>query len=188
MVRFVFPLLLLLFIFTAVANAQTPTPEASDSATVKYDLAFPGILPDHPLYKLKVLRNKISLALINDPQKKIDFYLLQTDKGVLAAAMLIDKNKIDLAAETTLKAEHNYTLLSQELYRLRQKPSQEFFDKLEKAALKHQEILSSLGMRVSEDKRQTFFLVADFSKRNWEAVQEYKKIQEELEAELEEPK
>lgn len=175
LVYIVFSLVLLL-LFTTVANAQMQ--EATTSATIKYDLAFPGMLPDHPLYKLKVLRDKITLTLTNEPRKKIDFYLLQADKGVLAAAMLIDKNKVDLAAETALKAEHNYTLITQELYRLQKKPDQAFFDKLKKADLKHQEILSSLGMRVSEDKRRIFFTVADFSKRNWLSIEEYRETTE----------
>lgn len=152
--------------------SPTPTP-----TIVRYDLAFPGILPDNPLYKLKVLRDKISEALISDPKKKIEFYLLQADKGILASAILIDKHKIDLAAQTALKAEHNYTLITQELYSLQKKPAQAFFDKLEKAALKHQEILSSLGMRVTEDKRKIFFTVADFSKRNWQTVKMYQRGQ-----------
>ncbi len=45
---------------TIHAKEVTPTPvQEATQMIVKYDLAFPGILPDHPLYKLKVLRNKI---------------------------------------------------------------------------------------------------------------------------------
>ncbi len=161
---------------TQAADATSPTVTPSPTQTiVKYDLAYPGILPDNPLYKLKVLRDKISAVLISDPQKKIEFLLLQTDKGILSAAILVDKNEIPLAEETALKAENNYTLITQELYRLGKKPDQAFFDKLKKAAMKHQEVLNSLGMRVSEDKRKIFFAVADFSKRNWQTIEEYQK-------------
>lgn len=156
---------------------------SSPSAIVKYDLAYPGILPDHPLYKLKVLRDKITAVTISDPRKKVDFYLLNADKGILASAMLIDKGKIDLAAQTALKAEHNYTLLTQELYRLAKEPEEEFYKKLNTASKKHQEVLMSLVKRVTEEKQKTFLTVIDFSKRNWESVEKYKKIQEELKAE-----
>lgn len=142
---------------------------------IKYDLAFPGILPDHPLYKLKVLRDKTSAGIISDPLKKIDFYLLQTDKGILAAAMLVDKNKIDLASETALKAEHNYTLLTYQLYRISKKPNKAFFDNLKTASLKHQEILLSLLKRLPKNKQETFRQVIDFSKRNLDTVQNYQK-------------
>ncbi len=187
MKKIIFPVLIfgiIIFALTSsaygrelIANNQTVISPAPSPTPVKYDLAFPGMLPDNPLYKLKVLRDKISEALISDPQQKIGFYLLQTDKGILASAMLVDKNEIDLAAQTALKAENNYTLIAQELYLLPKKPNKAFFDKLKNAALKHQEILSSLGMRVSEDKRKIFFTVADFSKRNWQSIQMYQEGQ-----------
>lgn len=184
-INYILALLFLSFLIplTVVAQELTPTPpqenQATVSAIVKYDLAFPGILPGHPLYKLKVLRDKISAALITDPRKKIEFYLLQTDKGILASAMLIDKGKIDLALQTVLKAEHNYTLIGQELYRLPVRPEEAFYKKLYTASLKHQEVLLSLVKRVPKDKQQTFLTVTDFSKRNWQAVVKYKELEEE---------
>lgn len=170
------------------ANTQEVTPAPQDgqatvSAIIKYDLAFPGILPDHPLYKLKVLRDKISATLINNPRKKIEFYLLQTDKGILASAILVDKGKIDLAAQTALKAEHNYTLITNELYRLPTRPEVEFFKKLNASSLKHQEVLLSLVKRIPKDKQKTFLNVIDFSKRNWQSVVKYKELEEEAAAE-----
>lgn len=188
MKRTIVSLLLLSFLFLSLAsntfakeiaeiNDITPTlsPVGSSTATfIKYNLAYPGMLPDNPLYKLKVLRDKISVGLISDPQKKIDFYLLQTDKGILAAAMLIDKKKIALAKETALKAEHNFTLITYQLWTLDKKPNDAFFDKLKTASLKHQEVLNSIVKRVSADDARKFQTVIDFSKRNWKTVEEYK--------------
>lgn len=182
--------LIFFIIFTILAFSSSPTkihaqtesispaPEiqsnqATPSTYVKYDLAYPGMLPDNRLYKLKILRDKISEALIKDPKKKIDFYLLQTDKGILSAAILVDKNEIALASETALKAEHNYTLLTQELYRLDTKQNKAFFDRLKQASLKHQEVLVSLIKRLPKDKQKTFAEVLSFSKRNLESVKEY---------------
>lgn len=173
--------LLLIIYFANLASAQeltptlTPSTQATQSPIIKYDLAYPGILPDHPLYKLKVLRDKISVALINNPQKRIEFYLLKTDKGILATAMLVDKNKIKLAEETALKAENNYTLLTNELYNLPKKPDFKFFKKLKDASLKHQEVLNSLLKRVPQNERKTFETVLYFSKKNWQTVEEYQK-------------
>src|SRR3989344_3185825 len=99
-------------------------------AYVKYDLAFPGMLPDSPFYKIKVLRDRYVADFISDPVKKIEFYLRQTDKGILAAAMLVDKNNVALSRETALKAEHNMTLLTYELYRLTGKQDEAFFVRL----------------------------------------------------------
>ena len=141
------------------------------SAIIEYDLAFPGILPDNPLYKLKVLRDKISSYLISDPQKKIEFYLLQSDKGILASAILIDKGKIKLAQDTLLKAENNLTLITYELKgRFYEKPKPELFQKLKLASLKHQEVISSFIKRVPQENKKTFETVLEFSKSNLETI------------------
>lgn len=158
----------------------TPTPSkdnqaSSSSVIINYYLPYPGILPDHPLYKLKILRDRVSTAFIKDPKKKIEFYLLQTDKGILASAMLVDRKKIDLATHTAFKAEHNYTLLTYELGKFRKKPSADFFKKLKTASLKHQAVLASLAKRVAKNDAKKFQQVIDFSKINWKTVEEYQK-------------
>jgi hypothetical protein len=152
-------------------NDPTPTPSP---IYIKYDLAYPGILPDNPFYKLKVLRDKISLALITDPLKKMDYLLLQADKGILATAMLVDKNQISLAETTALKAENNYTLIANELNYLSKKPKNELFTKLETASKKHQEVLTDLLKRIPKNKQKTFLQVIDFSKRNLETIRLYR--------------
>ncbi len=179
-----FIILVSLLLFTHrpfFAQELTPTPEepkdSTTSSIIKYDLAYPGILPDHPLYKLKVLRDRISITLISDPRKKIDFYLLQTDKGILAAAMLVDKNKISMAEETALKAENNFTLLSRTIssYVKNQNPKKEELDslvaKLKTASSKHQEILNSLLKRVPKENQKTFENVIYFSKSNMNTIE-----------------
>lgn len=157
--------------------AQTPTPAEKTGKVVKpveYYLAFPGILPDHPLYKLKVLRNKIREKFIYNPQAKIAFYLKEADKGILSAAMLVDKGKFELAGQTALRAEHNYTLLAGELWKLNERPGEEFFANLLTAAKKHQEVLRYLQPRVPEPDKTTLKTVAEFSLRNMLEVEKYR--------------
>lgn len=165
-----------LFVFNvSTIHAQEITPIPTPNPTyVNYDLAYPGMLPDSPFYVLKKLRDKITLALISDPLKKIDYLLLQTDKGILASAMLVDKGKVNLAIETALKAENNYTLLTYELGKLPRKPDNNFFNKLKTASLKHQEVLLSLIKRVPSDKQKVFQQVINFSKTNYQTVEKYK--------------
>jgi len=139
--------------------AQSPTP-------VKYDLPYPGILPDHPLYKLKVLRDKITTFLISDPTKKAQYHLLLADKRLVMARMLVDKDKIELAKETALKGENEYTLLVFMYKDINKKPSKPLFNKLEKAAMKHQELLNEIVKKVSEKDKKTFETVIGFSKVN----------------------
>lgn len=153
-------------------DSMEPQLEAKmQSVKIDYDLAFPGILPDNPLHKLKVLRDKISIVLISDLYKRIEFYLLQADKGILATAMLIDKNKVALAAQTALKAEHNMTLVTYELKKLSEKPSNELFEKLKTASKKHQEVLNTLIERVPSGNQKTFITVVNFSKTNLQTIE-----------------
>ena len=165
----------LLLVSTTSVSAQENTVQPSPTPIqyISYDLAFPGMLPDHPLYKLKVLRDKIQIQLIADPEEKIEFYLRLADKGMLAAAMLVDKQNIPLAQTTALKAEHNITLLINELLRAERAPSANLIERLKTASLKHQEVLSSLLPRVSENERTSFETVIGFSKRNLQSVEDY---------------
>lgn len=178
-----FIILLFLIIFTSKTYVQaeeinqtsTSGAQLNQLKIVKYDLAFPGMLPDKPLYKLKVLRDRISVALMSDHQRKIDFYLLQTDKGILATAMLVDYGKIDLAQTTALKAEHNYTILVNEIKQTSKKPDADIFQKLKIAAAKHQEVLNSIIKKLPAEKQKTFKTVLDFSKRNLKVLEKMEK-------------
>ncbi|MBI5449585.1 hypothetical protein HY948_04720 [Candidatus Gottesmanbacteria bacterium] len=140
---------------------------------VEYELAFPGMLPDHPLYKAKIMRDRIMAFVTSNPQKLADFYLLQTDKGILAAAMLVDKNNSKLAATTALKAEHNFTLLTQQLFRFPKKPETAFYQKLKTAAAKHQEVLASLEKRTTGEEAKTFETIIEFSKKNVQTITDF---------------
>lgn len=163
------------FFFSTQVSFAQETENSTKSAAIKYDLAYPGILPNNPLYKLKVLRDRVTALLISDPMKKAEFYLLQTDKGILATAMLVDKGEIKLAQETAFKAEHNMTLLTYELKKLTKRPSSDFIGKMKTASLKHQEVLHSLIKRVTPDEQETFAAVVNFSKTNLQTIEKLEK-------------
>ena len=164
-----------LFVLTVRPVFALGPPEASaPAAPVEYYLSYPGILPDHPLYKLKVARERIIAYFISDPQEKVNFYLKQADKGILATAMLVDKHNSKLAQTTALKAEHNMTLLSLELSNFEELPDQPLLDKLTTASLKHQEVLTSLLGRIPQNEHAVFQQVIDFSKRNLDQINSYR--------------
>lgn len=106
----VFFILLIAFgMNVAVVRAQDATMSASPSAqsSITYDLAYPGLLPDHPLHFFKVIRDKVVSSLINDPLKRAQFNLLTSDKRFNASIYLVNKNK-DEQAVTTLSKSNNY--------------------------------------------------------------------------------
>lgn len=90
------------------AFAQTITPIPTPTP-VDYQLPYPGLLPDNPLYKLKTLRDKIIFFLISDPLKKAQFDLLQSDKRVNSAWYLLQaKTSMPQLIIDTLSKGQNY--------------------------------------------------------------------------------
>lgn len=159
------------FVGVSLAKEASPTPTTSPTPTiVKYDLAFPGVLPDHPFYKLKVLRDKITLFLTRDTMKKAQYHLLLADKRIHMSAILADKGQIELAKETALKGENEYTLLVFLFKDEVKKPDKKLFERLKKAALKHQEVLRSIIDKVDKKDEKTFATVLEFSQRNLEEI------------------
>lgn len=105
--------LLLVFGIVNTAHAEeagSPSAQATESSKTNYQLAYPGLLPDHPLYFLKAGRDRIMSFFISKPLKKAEFNLLQADKRVESAQMLIKKgdSKIELSKNTFSKAENYF--------------------------------------------------------------------------------
>lgn len=98
-----------------VLETDTPIgidPVSTDSAStaalrVNYELPYPGMLPDHPLYILKVIRDGVVKLLINDPVKLARFSLLASEKRMYASKMLAEKGNDHLAVITIAKS-NNY--------------------------------------------------------------------------------
>lgn len=166
--RKIFLFFAFLFVFLEHPSfAQSPTISlAPTPAPVNYSLPYPGMLPDHPLYKLKVLRDKITIILTRDPIKKGQHHLLLADKRIQMAKILIDKGKVELAKETALKGENEYTLLIFLFKDEVKKPNKDFYNRLEKASLKHQEILKQIVKKVDKKDKKDFETVIYFSQKN----------------------
>ncbi len=126
----------------------TSSAEATQSANViavktDYYLPYPGILPDHPLYWLKMLRDKIVLKLTNDPQSRFERLLLYADKRIGAAEVLVKGRKFDLGVSTTLKSENYLDQAAQQLQQLSEnnKATAIMKDQIENSTTKHRQIL-----------------------------------------------
>lgn len=152
-------------------NAETlifPLPSVSDlsdlettqSAGLKtetktdYYLPYPGILPDHPLYWLKMVRDRISLDLTQEPLKRFEKLLLYADKRIGAAEVLIKGRKFSLGVSTANKAEiYLERAISQfEVLNKEAKTTAILHDRLFKAVAKHKEILATLEKESSEER------------------------------------
>lgn len=144
------------------------------SQAVSYDLPYSGALPGTPFYFLKALRDRLVSLLINDPLKKAQFDLLNSDKRIAAAMLLFDKKQEDLALSTISKSTNYFqeaVAITQETAKTRKEAGQ-YFDTLSQAARKHIEIIDSLQKRANEKNKKAFrdeFLRIQESEKNIES-------------------
>ncbi|MCL4363764.1 DUF5667 domain-containing protein [Patescibacteria group bacterium] len=131
------------------SGASVSTPQEK----VVYDLPYPGILPDNPLYFLKIIRDRITEFLTRDNLKKAQLYLLYSDKRVAMAMALAKKGKNQEALSTFSKAEKYFVkipeLLKENKSQGGQTPSS-FVETLKLANAKHAELITELMKTLPE--------------------------------------
>jgi hypothetical protein len=129
-------------------NGTATAAALSKDTQVSYYLAYPGILPDHPLYPLKMLRDNMKLLLTTNPTDKFNTLLLYSDKRIGAAQVLVDGGKINLGLSTAFKSEG---YLNQAMKLLDANPSPELGNKLHLSTMKHEELLDAMKPKVTGD-------------------------------------
>lgn len=116
-------------------------------------MPYPGILPDHPLYFLKVVRDRIMEFGTRDHLKKAELYLLLSDKRVAMATLLVKKGKERIAVTTLSKGE-KYALKIPGLLRQSKeqgvKPPDEVIFRVRLSNEKHREIIETLIKKSSQ--------------------------------------
>ncbi|MBP9691625.1 hypothetical protein KBD81_06115 [Candidatus Woesebacteria bacterium] len=72
---------------------------------VIYQLPYPGLLPDSPIYFIKQIRDSILIFTTRDTGKKARLFLQISDKHMASALALAEKGRDTLAQEQLMKAE-----------------------------------------------------------------------------------
>lgn len=149
--KFIAPLALVLLIiliipFFYVSNYSQQITTTPDNKIV-YQLPYPGILPDHPLYVLKVTRDRIQAFLTRDNLKKAQLYLLYSDKRLAMAQDLEKKGKTSLAISTLSKGEKYFLKIPELLIQAKQQgtsPSAELIETIKVSNQKHKEVIGEM--------------------------------------------
>ena len=76
---------------------------------VIYNLPYPGLLPDNPLYITKIMRDKITDFLTRDNLKKAELYLLYSDKKHLCLWFLPQREKANWQSILLLKEKNIFS-------------------------------------------------------------------------------
>lgn len=139
------------------AFAQT---EPSSSPVISYELPYPGLLPDNPLYFFKVLRDKVQGFLISDPIKKAEFDILQADKRLNVGIYLFDegKEKYTLSESTISKGENYFdgVIISLTLAEKEGIDISSTVNKLNMSLQKHDEVIKEMGKKTSGKLKEGF--------------------------------
>ncbi len=156
--RFIFILLLLIGSVAQTIYAQEDGSSAAGLVTptarhLDYALVYPGILPNNPLYPIKMIRDKIVLFLITDPVKRAAFNLLQADKRLAAGILLLqeDKKNEALAITTIEKGENYFHEAMNQAFQIKRegRDVKGFIQKLDSALEKHTQDITGLKKDVS---------------------------------------
>ena len=115
-----------------------------------YVLPYPGLLPNHPLYFIKKFRDQIIEMLIVDPQRKSEFYLLQSDKYLSASVLLdqqgltpLSQGQLDLSTQRVTDSVSQLSKVKQ----LGQPIPAGSIDRMNQALEKHLEVVDELTSR-----------------------------------------
>ena len=136
----------------------TPSP-----TQIEYTLPYPGLLPDNPLYFLKVFRDNVVGFLIKDPSKKAQFDLLQADKRFESGIMLLSEKppKVDMAETIMSKGENYFEDAVAQTKRAKAQgvPVNDFLLKMRTADRKYKEILVNERTVIPSSQQQGFLLL-----------------------------
>lgn len=151
-------LLVFFLIFLFSFNLTSFKVYAAAEQEINYELPYPGLLPDSPLYFFRVVRDRIVNFLISDPLKKTEFNLLQADKRLNAGIYLFNKGKTSLAISTISKAENYFeeALNKIEEARIQGRNINEMEGNLRNALRKHKQELEAFVKKASLDFKQSF--------------------------------
>lgn len=156
-------LLLVIFAFPLFYSNYSQVVSTNDQK-LNYELPYPGILPDNPLYLVKALRDRLQEFTIRDTIKKAEYYLLLSDKRVSAAQLLVKKGKDKQSVSTLSKAEKYFLKIPPLLAVSKKqgvKPLDELLIRLKLSNVKHLEVINSFIKQSSQDEAEPLKIILE---------------------------
>lgn len=139
-------------------STQPAFGETVDSR-VNYELPYPGILPDNPLYRVKSARDSIMQWMMRDNIKKAHLRLQISDKKVRGAQMLLKDKDYKRAEDILEDGEQMFEKAIEDALNAKEQgasPTSEFKEKLKFSNLKHKEVIIDIIKSVPASARDGF--------------------------------
>jgi hypothetical protein len=137
---------------------------------IDYSLPYEGkILPDNTLWSLKAFRDKLWFAITSNTSKKAKLLLLFSDKRLLSAKKLFEKNKPEIAFTTLSKGEkylEQANFLTQQ-NKAKGNDTTAFEIRLVNAALKHRQVIESLVTIAPENIKPNLITLLSYSQNTY---------------------
>lgn len=128
------------------------------NAHVLYELPYPGLLPGHPLYPLKELRDKILIFTTRDKQKKAQLYLHLSDKNMSTALKLADEGKEQAAIDQLMLGEERFLEIPELLINIKKQGGSfppDFVQELHLSNDKHKEVITDVMKKNTQTEIET---------------------------------
>ena len=135
---------------------------------VAYNLPYPGLLPDSPLYLAKIVRDRITDFLTRDNLKKAELYLLYSDKRIVMSLLLARKGKSQLAIDTFAKGEKYFLKIPNLLKSAKKQGGQapsNFIETLKLSNAKHKELIEELIKILPQGLDQSLTQLSDLNQQ-----------------------
>lgn len=135
---------------------------------VAYNLPYPGLLPDSPLYLAKIIRDRITDFLTRDNLKKAELYLLYSDKRAAMSLVLSNKGKSQLAIDTFTKGEKYFLKIPYLLKSAKKQGGQapsNFIETLKLSNAKHKELIEELIKILPQGLNQSLTQLSDLNQQ-----------------------
>lgn len=129
-----------------VMESSGQTVDTQDEKVI-YNLPYPGILSDNPLYLVKIVRDRITEFLTRESLKKAQLYLLYSDKRIAMALSLAHKGKNSQAIAAASKGEKYFLKIAPILKDAKKQgntPPSSFVETLKLSNAKHKEVIAEL--------------------------------------------
>lgn len=173
-------LIIVPFLFYVI-NVSTIIPATSQSISlsqgkVVYDLPYPGILPDNPLYFIKMVRDRLVDVATRDNTKKAELYLLYSDKRFASAINLIAKGKSSLAISSLSKGEKYFSKIPALLTQAKKQgvsPNQNLLYRLKLSNDKHKEIIEDTTKQAPQGAEDQFRTILEMNKKIKEELNKF---------------
>ena len=114
---------------------------------IEYNLPYPGILPDHPLFIIKRVRDKVLEFTTRDNSKKAELYLLLSDKRAAMAMEMMKKGKDKLAVISLKQSEEYFSKIPSSIEIAKKQgasATSDFILRLKLSNAKHKEVGETL--------------------------------------------